>query len=104
MAASDAYAKVLDELCADPNVSAGQMMGMPAIKLGSKMFGGEYDGDLVVRIGRERANELIESGRASPFDPSGRGRPMKDWAQVPEPDDDWLALAEEAKVFLATGG
>jgi hypothetical protein len=73
------------------------MMGMPALKRGSKMFGGFRGGELVLRIGRERAADLIESGRAKPFDPSGRDRPMKDWAQIPEPDDDWLPLAEEAK-------
>jgi TfoX/Sxy family transcriptional regulator of competence genes len=103
MAESDAYAKVLDELCADPQVKPARMMGRPSIQLGKKMFGGYFDGDLVVRIGRERAGELIGSGRASPFDPSGLDRPMKDWARVPEPSDDWLALAEEAKAFLAVG-
>ncbi len=45
----------------------------------------------------ERVGELIAAGRASPFDPSGRGRPMKDWALVQLPDSDWLALAEEAR-------
>jgi TfoX/Sxy family transcriptional regulator of competence genes len=89
---------------ADPQVGAAKMMGNPSIKLGSKMFGGLYDGDLIVRIGRERVSELVASGRAAPFDPSGRGRAMKDWAQVPELADDWLALAEEAKAFLAAGG
>jgi hypothetical protein len=41
--------------------------------------------------------EDAAGGRARPFDPSGRGRPIKDWAQVPEPDGDWLGLAEDAK-------
>jgi TfoX/Sxy family transcriptional regulator of competence genes len=95
-----AYRAVVDELKADPDVSEGQMMGMPALKRGSKMFGGLYEDLLVVRIGRERTAELIESGCAAPFDPSGRGRPMKDWALL-EPADDWLQLAEEAKGFLS---
>jgi TfoX/Sxy family transcriptional regulator of competence genes len=99
----ESYAAVVAELLADPAVSEGQMMGMPALKVGSKMFGGLYDGGLVVKVGRERASELIESGRASAFDPSGRGRAMKDWAQLDEPADDWLALAEEAKLFSADG-
>jgi TfoX/Sxy family transcriptional regulator of competence genes len=77
------------------------MMGMPALKVGSKMFGGLSDTELVLKIGRGRAEELISSGRAAVFDPSGRGRPMKDWARLPEPAEDWLALAEEAKRFSA---
>ena len=94
----EAYRRLVEALLAsDPAVSEAQMMGMPSLKLGSKMFGGLSGGHLVLRIGRDRAGELIESGRAKPFDPSGRDRPMKDWAMFPEPDDDWLGLAEEAK-------
>ncbi|HEY8764151.1 MAG TPA: TfoX/Sxy family protein [Solirubrobacteraceae bacterium] len=92
---------MVHELLADPSVSEGQMMGMPALKVGSKMFGGLSADELVLKIGRERAAELIAGGRVSEFDPSGRGRPMKDWAKLPEPADDWLALAEEAKRFSA---
>ena len=100
-AESEAYVRLVEALLAsDPSVSEAQMMGMPSLKRGSKMFGGFRGGELLLRIGRERAAELIESGRARPFDPSGRDRPMKDWALVPEPDDDWLALAEEAKARL----
>ena len=96
---SEAYRRLAEALlAADPAVSEAQMMGMPSLKLGSKMFGGlGGNGDLVLKIGRDRAAELIESGRAKPFDPSGRDRPMKDWARFPEPGNDWLALAEEAK-------
>jgi TfoX/Sxy family transcriptional regulator of competence genes len=99
----EGYRAVVDELLADPAVSEGQMMGMPALKVGSKMFGGLLEDQLVVKIGRDRATELIESARAEPFDPSGRGRAMKDWAVLAEPADDWLALAEEAKGFCAAG-
>jgi hypothetical protein len=101
MAHDDAYAAVVHELYADPAVSESQMMGMPSVKVGSKMFCGLFDGDLALKVGRDRAGELIEAGRASPFDPSGRSRPMKDWAQLPLTDPDALALAEEAKAFSA---
>jgi TfoX/Sxy family transcriptional regulator of competence genes len=97
----EAYRAVVEELIADPMVSDAKMMGMPALKYGSKMFGGAFEDDLVVKLGRERVEELIEAGRARSFDPSGRGRPMKDWALVGPPTDDWLELAEEAKEALA---
>jgi TfoX/Sxy family transcriptional regulator of competence genes len=99
----DGYRAVVHELLADPAVTEGQMMGMPALKVGTKMFGGLYEEELVVKIGKERAAQLFESGRAKPFDPSGRGRAMGGWAQVPGPSDDWLALAEDAKAFTAGG-
>jgi hypothetical protein len=99
----EAYRALVEELRADPAFSEGQMMGMPALKVGSKMFGGLYEDDLVVKLGKQRAAELFDSGRAQPFDPSGRGRAMGGWAQVGEPTHDWLALAEEAKAFTAAG-
>jgi hypothetical protein len=98
---NEAYRRIVDELRADPEVSEALMMGMPSLKRGSKMFGGYRDGELLVKLGRERVDELVAAGRARPFDPSGAGRPMKDWALVPEPDDDWLALADEARAFVA---
>jgi hypothetical protein len=97
------YRAVVEGLLSDPAVSEAQMMGMPSLKLGTKMFGGLFDGRLVVKIGRERVEQLIAAGRAEPFDPSGRGRPMRDWAVVGAPAADWLELAGEAKAFAGEG-
>jgi hypothetical protein len=97
------YREVVEGLLSDPAVSEAQMMGMPSLKLGTKMFGGLFDGRLVVKIGRERVDELIAAGRAEPFDPSGRARPMKDWALLVAPGADWLELAGEAKAFAGEG-
>jgi hypothetical protein len=97
------YRDVVEQLLSDPAVSEAQMMGMPSLKLGTKMFGGLFDGRLVVKIGRERVAQLIATGRAEPFDPSGRGRPMKDWALLGAPAADWLELAGEAKAFAGEG-
>jgi hypothetical protein len=98
----EAYRRIVHELRADPEVTEALMMGRPSLKRGSKMFGGFRDGELLVKLGRERVEELIDAGRARPFDPSGRGRPMKDWALVPEPTDDWLALADEARAAVGS--
>ena len=104
METNEPFEAVVAELCADPAVERTQMMGMPSVKLGGKLFCGVWDGELVVKLGRERVGELAAAGRAVAFDPSGRGRPMKDWALVAEPADDWLALAEEARDGVREGG
>jgi hypothetical protein len=98
------YAAVVHELTADAAVVETKMMGMPSLKLGSKLFAGSRDQSLVVKIGRERVDELVAADSASPFDPSGRGRPMKDWAVIAPGDGDWIALAEEAKRYAASAG
>jgi TfoX/Sxy family transcriptional regulator of competence genes len=98
-----AYRKVVEALLQDPGVSETQMMGMPSLKVAGKLFAGLNGDALVVKVGKARADELIASGRAEPFDPSARGRPMKDWARLPEPAVEWLALAEEARSFVSVG-
>jgi hypothetical protein len=100
-AVEQSYREIVEELKADPEVSEALMMGMPSLKRGKKMFGGLRGDELVLKLGRERVDELIAAGRAREFDPSGAGRPMKDWALIAEPTDDWLALADEARAFVA---
>lgn len=91
-----AYRRVVDELKADPTVEETKMMGMASLKAGGRLFAGLRAEALLVKLGRDRVGALIEAGRGEAFDPSGRGRPMKDWMTAPLPDDDWLALAQEA--------
>ena len=103
--ASPLFDEVLEALQADPAVRRGMTFGHRAAKIGRKVFACDADGDLVVKLGRERVDELVNAGRAVRFDPMG-GRPMRDWAQVPAPDGDvrpWVALAEEAKLLVADG-
>jgi hypothetical protein len=51
-------------------------------------------------LGDPAVSEAQMMGMPS-FDPSGRGRPMKDWALVNAAAADWLELAGEAKAFAA---
>jgi TfoX/Sxy family transcriptional regulator of competence genes len=92
----EGYRAVVHELRADPEVSEALMMGRPSLKRGSKMFGGFRDGELLVKLGRERVDELVAAGRARPFVTSGAGRPIKVWELIAEPTDDWLALTDQA--------
>jgi hypothetical protein len=101
MSSEDEYTRVVEELLADPAVVETHMMGMPSLKAGTKLFAGIRGEALLAKLGRDRVDELIAAGRAQPFDPSGRDRPMKDWALLPPPADDWSALAAEARRFVA---
>jgi len=57
-----------------------------------------FEGAMVFKLGAERYQALMsENEECMPFDPSGKGRPFKDWVQVPESAGlDWDALAREA--------
>jgi hypothetical protein len=78
----------------EPDVKEGQMFGMPILKVGSKVFAGEWHGELVVKLPRERVEQLIAAGEGQPFEPMA-GRAMKEWVLV-ENDE----LAEEALGFV----
>lgn len=79
-----------------------QMFGKPCIKTGGKAFMAKFHGDLVFKIGKDRVAELLKVYEGSSnWDPSGKGRPMKDWLQVPvEFSGDWHSLAIEAEGFV----
>ena len=105
MAEHKMYGEVVQALLSDPRVTEAKMFGMPALKVGGKAFAGLWEKQLIVKIGAPRVQELLTTKAGKACDPSGMGRPMKEWIAVKEPANHtkktWLALAEEAKAFVA---
>jgi len=63
------------------------------------MFAMLNKGNYVVKLPKERVEELISSGEGLPYDP-GNGRIMKEWVIIPEEHSDkWIDYASEAKRF-----
>ncbi len=61
-----------------------QMFGKPCGKLNKKAFIVLFEDEVVFKLGREHIAEWILTCNGSKnFDPSGKGRAMKDWLQVP---------------------
>ena len=80
------YDEIADDLAArDPDVELSQMMGMPCIKSGGKMvIGYESSGEMVFKLPDPAEHEKASAlDGAKLFDPSGRGKPFKEWVQVP---------------------
>ena len=93
------YDEIADDLAArDPSVRLGQMMGMPAIKAGGKMIGGFWQGEMVFKLPDQKLREqALALDGARLFDPSEKGRPMKEWVRVPPAhQSEWSNLAEQA--------
>jgi hypothetical protein len=94
------YDEIADHLAArDPNVELSQMMGMPCVKSGGKMVIGYTSvGEMVFKLpdATEHKKALGLNG-AKLFDPSGRGKPFKEWVQVPAAhESEWPKLADTA--------
>lgn len=99
MDARERYDEIVDDLLArDADVSATQMMGMPAVKRHGKLWLGFWRGEMVFKLVDAQAREealALEGARL--FDPSEKGRPMREWVQVPETHaGQWSRLAERA--------
>jgi hypothetical protein len=66
------------------------------------MFAMFHKGNYVVKIPKERVEELIGSGDGLPYDP-GKGTIMKEWVIIPdEYANKWIEYASEAKTYAKT--
>lgn len=74
-----------------------QMFGKPCFKLNSKAFLCFFQDEIVFKLEGDAHATAIGLTGAKLFDPSGKGRPMKAWVQVPyEHQEEWKGLAEKA--------
>ena len=107
-ATSDAtFARVVAAFAADPRIEPPApergAFGSNGLTVGGRIFAMLVRGALVVKLPRERVEELVRSGRGEPFD-AGRGRAMKEWVTIRRPDRSWLRLAAEARAFVGPAG
>src|SRR5262249_32444350 len=92
------FAQVVEALSREPHVTAavGKGFGSGAIKGTGKIFAMISSKDeFVVKLSKERVDELVDAGRGERFD-TGGGRKMKEWLAVGRKRADWISLAEEA--------
>src|SRR4051812_33132610 len=83
--------------------ASGAMFGMPALKIAGKTFAGLFGNALVFNLGGAAHEGALALKGAVLFDPSGMGRPMKDWIVVPSSHERrWLDLAHLALENVAS--
>ena len=81
--------KVLPDEISDEMVFTGagitksQMMGMPCLKIGGKMFAGYWTDAMVLKLSGEAHQKALALSGAKLFDPSDMNRPMKEWVVIP---------------------
>ena len=95
------FAEIADEL-AERGVSVTKMFGMPSLKAGGKLFAGVYGDALTFKLGGDAHATALALKGAELFDPSGRGRAMKEWVVVPSAyAKRWPEFAEAARRYVA---
>jgi hypothetical protein len=62
---------------------AGKLFGKPCFKIGGKAFLCFFQACAVFKLPPPLREEALSKEGATLFDPSGKGRPMKEWVQLP---------------------
>jgi hypothetical protein len=99
--AEERFEQVATRFLADASVTGGTGFGSsPGLRVEGKIFAMLAKGELVVKLSKNRVDQLVAAGSARRFDP-GRGRLMKEWAAVSlAAADDWERLVDEALRFV----
>ncbi len=98
------FATVVAALTRSSDVVSGKMFGMPTLTIHGKAFAGLFKDAMVFKLrGPDHARALALPGTRL-FDPSGRGRPMKEWVEVPPKHAArWTRLARQALAYVSEG-
>jgi hypothetical protein len=98
------YAEIVAALSVEPGVTVGsgkKGFGSSALCVGGKIFALlSSKGRFVVKLPRQRVDELVAAGQGDRFDP-GLGRVMKEWLELGDGyEKEWLSLSREALQFV----
>jgi hypothetical protein len=102
---TDFFWQVSAAALAHRDVATGTMMGLPCLRISGAFFAAcdHRSGDLIVKLPRQRVQQLIAAGAGKPFAPAGRT--FREWVLVDDRDPDrWAQLIGEARAFAAGRG
>lgn len=78
-----------------------QMFGKPCYKVNKKAFVSFFEDCMVFKLRDEAHREALSLDGSKLFDPSGKGRAMKEWVQVPyDYKDQWQHFARHAAEYV----
>jgi hypothetical protein len=93
-------------LASSPSARIGEGRGFGStgqLKANGKIFCMLVRDRLVLKLPRERVDDLVGSGHGERFD-AGKGKPMREWlALSPSSKMSWIPLAREAMAFVSGG-
>lgn len=93
---TERFEDVARELLGEPGVTEGSGFGKsPGLRVNDKIFAMLVGGRLVVKLPRERCEELV--GQQANYLQMGK-RQMREWISVD--DGDWTALSREALDYV----
>jgi hypothetical protein len=78
-----------------------QMFGKPCYKINGKAFVCFFENSMVFKLKGDAHAGALETTGAKLFDPSGKGRAMREWVQIPgSSSEEWPKLAKAAYEYV----
>jgi len=77
------YENIVNYLVENFDASSGQMFGKKCIKIGGKAKVALFKEYLVFKLPKKSLEYALSLEGSSLWDPSGKGRAMKEWVQIP---------------------
>ena len=78
-----------------------QMFGKPCFKINKKAFVCFFEDEMVFKLTGDSHSEALSLDGSQLFDPSKKGRAMKEWVQVPfDYAEDWTRFTEGALEYV----
>lgn len=99
----ETFESLADGLVRGRRAERAKMFGKECVKYKGNGFLAYFEGDLVAKLSGQAREDALKLKGAKLWDPSGQGRPMKEWVQVPAAHlAKWPALAEKAIEYVST--
>lgn len=104
MNGDELFDQVTDPVRSHPGVTEGRMLQNPGLRVDGQMFAFlGFDGDLIVKLPRERAEAAVADGAAEPV--TMGQRTMREWVAFPYAADGaetWPTVLAEAEAYGRT--
>jgi len=77
------FEKLKTSFVSDSDIEAGQMFGKACLKINGKAFLAQHLDTVVFKLNEPDRGKALSIAGAKLWDPSGKGRPMKEWVALP---------------------
>ncbi|HSI36147.1 MAG TPA: hypothetical protein VK986_21365 [Tepidisphaeraceae bacterium] len=99
--AIEAFDKLVRALSKEDGVTSGQMFGKACLKVNGKAFIAQHHDAVIFKLNGESHGKAVRLSDAVLWDPSGKGRPMKEWVALgPDHVKEFLALTKAALKYV----
>ena len=98
------YEKLVASLSGNDGVTVSQMFGKACLKVGGKAFVAQHKETVVFKLSETHHRKAIMLPGAVLWDPSGKGRPMKEWVALPASESKAFKGFSAAALAYVSGG